>query len=128
MRANSQLIEFAIGQAVSSQQTSYGTLREALIATVLDAPVLAYLARLWMYARPGTPAFLLAAPDRQAVWPVPAFRSLFEAANREKKSSSMLSRTVGSRAGRAATKALRGPRRVRRRDIDGVVRFEEDYS
>ncbi len=128
MRATSELIEFAIGRAVSSQQTSYGTFRETLIATVLDAPVLAYLAGLWMYARPGTPAFLLAAPDRKAVWPVPAFRSLFEAEHRGKKSSSMLSRALGSRAGRAGTKALRGPRRVHRRDINGVVRLEENYS
>ena len=91
MRASSQLIEFAIGRAVESQQISYGTLRETLIATVLDAPVLVYLAGLWMYARPGPPAFLLAAPNRQAVWPVPAFRSLSEAAHRGKKSGSMLS-------------------------------------
>jgi hypothetical protein len=91
MRANSQLIEFTVERATESQQTSDETLRETLLATVLDAPVLGYLAGLCLYARPGPPAFLLAAPDRQAVWPIPAFRSLVEAAHRRKKSGSMFS-------------------------------------
>ena len=82
MRASSQLIEFAIRQSFESLRISYGILREALLATILDAPVLVYLAGLYLYACPGPPALLLAAPDRQAVWPVPAFRSLSEAAHR----------------------------------------------